>query len=99
MKDDRLEELLSIAQIYKQDMRLITRDPIENKEDQLLLIYNKMDSIDNVSPPLRENFRLFILKMKLAMLSNCGFVTYDMEQNDSLKRLINQLNEIRFSLN
>jgi len=99
MKDDRLEELLSIAQIYKQDMRLITRDSIEDKEDQLLLIYNKMDSVDNVSPPLRENFRLFILKMKLAMLSNCGFVTYDMEQNDSLKRLINQLNEIRFSLN
>jgi hypothetical protein len=99
MKDDRLEELLSIAQIYKQDMRLITRDSIEDKEDQLLLIYNKMDSVDNVSPPLRENFRLFILKMKLAMLSNCGFVTYDIEQNDSLKVLINQLNEIRFSLN
>lgn len=99
MKDDRLEELLSIAQIYKQDMRLITRDSIEDKEDQLLLIYNKMDSVDNVSPPLRENFRLFILKMKLAMLSNCGFITYDIEQNDSLKVLINQLNEIRFSLN
>jgi hypothetical protein len=99
MKDDRLEELLSIAQIYKQDMTLITRVSKEDKEAQLLEIYNKLDSIDNVSPPLRENFRLFILKMKLAMLSNCGFVTYDMQQNDSLKELIHQLNEIRFSLN
>jgi hypothetical protein len=99
MKDDRLEELLSIAQIYQQDMTLITRVSKEDKEAQLLEIYNKLDSIDNVSPPLRENFRLFILKMKLAMLSNCGFVTYDMQQNDSLKELIHQLNEIRFSLN
>ena len=99
MKDNRLDEVVSVAKIYQQDLSLITRENSKSKELLLLDIYNKMDSIDNVPPPLIENFRVFILKMKLAMLSNCGFVSYDLEQNEKLERLLQRLNEIRFNLN
>ena len=99
MKDNRLDEVVSVAKIYQQDLSLITRENSKSKELLLLDIYNKMDSIDNVPPPLIENFRVFILKMKLAMLSNCGFVSYDLEQNEKLEQLLQRLNEIRFNLN
>ena len=99
MKDDRMEEILAIAKEYNQDLSLITREHVTNKEEVLLNIYNKLDSIDNVAPPLVDNFRLFVLKMKLAMLSNCGFISYNVEQNKSLELLINNLDDVSFNLN
>jgi len=99
MKDDRIDEVIKIAKIFSQDLTLLIRDENENKQKILMDIYDKMDTVDNLPPPLINNFRLFVLKMKLAMLSNCGFVNYNVTENEKLKVLLEKVQEIDFNLN
>lgn len=99
MKDDRIDEVTKIARIFNQDLSLLFRDSNENKQKVLVDIYDKMDTIHNLPPPLINNFRLFVLKMKLAMLSNCGFVNYNVEENEKLRLLLEKLKNMNFKLN
>jgi hypothetical protein len=63
-----------------------------------LAIYDKMDSRDAVSPPLIDNFQLYVLKMKLAMISNCGFAEYNIDSNRSLSQIIEKMQQLEFRL-
>jgi hypothetical protein len=98
MKEERIQEVMKIAHEYNQDLSLITREGKENKSAVLLDIYDKMETRDAVAPPLIENFQLFILKLKLAMLSNCGFANYNIASNNQLNEMIQQLESFNFHL-
>jgi hypothetical protein len=98
MKEERIQEVMKIAHEYNQDLSLITREGKGNKSEILLDIYDKMETRDAVAPPLIENFQLFILKLKLAMLSNCGFANYNIASNNQLNEMIQQLESFNFHL-
>ena len=49
--------------------------------------------------PMVESYINYIIKIKIALLLNCGFVNYDVEANAELGSIINQLNTIHSTLN
>jgi hypothetical protein len=98
MKEERIKEVMKIAKDYNQDLSLIMKDGNKDKSEILLAIYDKMETRDALAPPLIENFQLFILKLKLAMLSNCGFANYNVASNSQLNEMIQKLNTFNFHL-
>ena len=98
MKEERIQEVMKIAHDYNQDLGLITKEGTQDKAEVLLAIYDKMETRDALAPPLIENFQLFILKLKLAMLSNCGFANYNVASNSQLNEMIQKLNTFNFHL-
>lgn len=47
--------------------------------------------------PLLKSFNTFIMNTKIALLANCGFVNYDIEQNSNLKRLIDRIESLKLN--
>jgi hypothetical protein len=45
-----------------------------------------------------NSYNRFLLKLKLAILSNCGFVNYDVEANDQLSKLLEQMDVLNFNI-
>jgi len=45
-----------------------------------------------------ENYNKYITKLKLSLLSNCGFVTYDVQANNALSGILNNVNALRFEI-
>lgn len=46
-----------------------------------------------------EGYNSYLNKFKIAVLSNCGFVHYDIEQNNELNQLIKNAKEFNFEIN
>jgi hypothetical protein len=98
MRFERIDDVLQVASEYQQEISLLQKIGENETREKLLVIYDKADTPDNIPPPLIDNFQLFILKMKLAMLSNCGFAKYNMDANEQLAQLIARLEEMNFSI-
>jgi|GEM_PF-5195617 hypothetical protein len=98
MKPERVDEVLKIAEEFKIDLKLMNKKSHVEQQNTLLAIYDKMDSRDAVSPPLIDNFQLYVLKMKLAMISNCGFAEYNIDSNRSLSQIIEKMQQLEFRL-
>ena len=99
MKEDRINEIVEIAKNFNQNLGLLSVRENFDYHNELKNIYDKADSIENVSAPLIENFQLFTLKIKLAMISNCGFSNIDEHMNMTLVEIIDRLKKINFNLN
>jgi hypothetical protein len=99
MGKDRLIELESVCLQYKMDLSIVNKTSINHSNKiNLGAIYDELESVQSNSSPLLENFNSYIMKIKLALLSNCGFVNYDVNANNELNNLINELEEIDFTI-
>ncbi|PWL32666.1 MAG: hypothetical protein DCO96_03725 [Fluviicola sp. XM-24bin1] len=99
MSKNRLDELFDLCKEYDEDVDLLKYPGRTVDQNELLSIYDtgetrKEDSVN----PLVDNFRLYLLKMKLAMISNCGFSNYNVEENEKLSTIVNGLDQISFEL-
>ena len=45
-----------------------------------------------------DNYGDFVTKIKLALLANCGFVNYDLEENAKLGKLLKDIDALNFKL-
>jgi len=97
MSQDRLYELYAICEEYQEDVKLLQQYDKNVSLETLQQIYNLDDGSLHVSP-LSENFNAYLIKMKLAMLSNCGVVNYDAEANNKLKSILDDLKKLDFGL-
>ena len=102
MSQDRLEELKFIAGQYNINIHLLT--DIQPLPDKL-----EMKEFFNAERPAEasavadftymiESYNKFLLKMKLAILSNCGFVNYDVQANNHLSKLLEKMDALNFNL-
>jgi hypothetical protein len=98
MRFERMDDVLHVALEYQQDIGLLQKLSEHESRERLLVIYDKADTQENIPPPLIDNFQLFILKMKLAMLSNCGFAKYDIVANEQLNQLLGRIEQLNFSI-
>lgn len=99
MSKNRLDELFDLCAEYNEDIDLLKYPSTTVNNDELLSIYDTGETRQEVAVnPLVDNFRLYLLKMKLAMISNCGFSNYNVEENDKLNEIIEELNTISFEL-
>jgi hypothetical protein len=99
MNEDRIREIFQIAEEFHLDVKLLK---IQGEEPDSLspeIIYEHADSMEGPPPPVLDNFRAYITKMKLAMISNCGFARYNQEMASSLNNLLNRLEQLNFKLN
>ena len=98
MQKDRLIELEELCSEYKMDLSTLNRQSISDKSmSELSKIYDGSDEDGRTPSPLIDNFNGYITKVKLALLSNCGFVNYDVNANNELNTLISELNTINFT--
>ncbi len=96
MQDARKSELIAIGEQYDEGIskKLVEEQmPVSNAD--LKVIYDSPSQ----TQPLHENFMLYLVKMRLALLSNCGFKNYDINANDQLKKIIDSIEKLDFTLN
>ena len=99
MSKSRLDELFDLCKEYNEDIDLLKYPITSVNKEELISIYDTGETRQEVVVnPLVDNFRLYLLKMKLAMISNCGFSNYNIEENDKLNDIVKELNTISFEL-
>ena len=59
-------------------------------------IFTNSNDIDYT--PMISRYNKFLLKLKLALLGNCGFVNYDVIENNKLSLIIKRVNELNFTI-
>jgi hypothetical protein len=103
MGDERIDELRIVCEELNIDFSaLISNKPLPNKND-LIPFFDNQDSTDSNLNELRfnpmiENYNKYITKLKLSLLSNCGFVNYDVQANNELIILIKKINDLSFTI-
>lgn len=103
MSEARTEELRIICEEHNIDFsELIGIKSLPTKNELIPLfehqINSKNDSMEPRFDPMIENYNKYLLKLKLALVSNCGFVNYDTQANNELIEIIKRLNELNFSV-
>jgi hypothetical protein len=71
-------------------------------ENVLVNLFDKLgeDKINvNDTNAMIDGYNSFLNKFKIAVLSNCGFVHYDIEQNNELNQLIQTAKSYNFEIN
>ena len=97
MSDNKIEEFKKIANDFKINFNELTQDTsATNKEELAFIFEDKSSDIDYA--PMIARYNKFILKLKLALLGNCGFVNYDVVENNRLSNIINKVNELDFAI-
>jgi hypothetical protein len=104
MSTERVEELQIVAQQYNIPHTILVeqvRSSVEEKE-MIDLFDTESDRSAKLlaeMAPMLENYNQYIARIRLALISNCGFVNYDVQANDELSRKIDLLRKLEFSLN
>ncbi len=99
MQKERLIELEQLCIDYRMDLSTLNRQSVTaNTMSSLSAIYDGNEIDGTIHTPLIDNFNGYITKVKLALLSNCGFVNYDINANNELNILISELNLISFTV-
>jgi hypothetical protein len=102
MSAERLEELKQIASIYNIDLQTVVEEVAIPDKSRLKDFFNADKTSDSSGSAdytyMIGSYNKFLLKLKLAILSNCGFVNYDVEANDQLSKLLEQMDILNFNL-
>jgi len=103
MGNERIDELRLVCDELNFDFyEIISTKPLPNKNELIPFFDNQEISAsagnDLVLNPMIENYNKYITKLKLSLLSNCGFVTYDVQANNALSGILNNVNALRFEI-
>jgi hypothetical protein len=98
MNEDRINEIFLIAEEFHLDIDLLKMHGKAPDNHALEAIFEHADSVHGPPPPVFDNFRAFITKMKLAMISNCGFAKYNKEMALTLNNLLDRIENLNFKL-
>ncbi len=102
MSSDRLDELKQIAAMYNISLQLVTEEANLPDKSALKDFFNADKTTESSGMAdftyMINSYNRFLLKLKLAILSNCGFVNYDVEANDQLSKLLEQMDVLNFNI-
>jgi hypothetical protein len=98
MSKERLQELFKLCERYEIDVSILRNERILVYENALKKIYDNADSLIASPQPVIDNVKLYFIKMKLAVISNCGFAKYNIESNNQLKDILNRLKSLNFQI-
>ena len=83
-----VKDFLVLCEEYQIDYKFIDNQEFlqTHKNNLIVNVFDKgglsMENRDN-STPIIESYNAFVVKMKLALLSNCGFANYDINANNT----------------
>lgn len=103
MQNDMIAELAAVTPVLaKEILKLNSDNSISSKSElEKLFLENDMDNASAIAMtlnPMITSYNNFLLKLKMAVLCNCGFVNYDVRANARLKELIGSVEELSFNM-
>jgi hypothetical protein len=102
MSRERLDELSQIATTYNININLLTESKSLPDRTELKEFFNAEKPAELSSTSdftyMIKSYNEFLLKIKLAILSNCGFVNYDVEANNQLSKLLEKMEALNFNI-
>jgi len=98
MKDERREQILALANEKRINTGTLMVTSRQINERNLCDLFEEEDSSNqlNVTYPAINHYRSFVTKIQLILLSNCGFRTYNIEENKNLQLIIDKLEGLSF---
>jgi hypothetical protein len=99
MSDERKEQVIELANQYKIDTDLLLFDAKELNETDIQRYFEEDDSSNrlNITYPSVEHYMSYITKIQLILLSNCGFRSYNIAENERLSVILNSLKQLNFN--
>jgi hypothetical protein len=99
MSDERKLQVIELASQYKIDTKLLLFDAKDLTESDIQRFFEEDDSSNSltITYPSVEHYMSFITKIQLILLSNCGFRTYNIAENERLSTILKSLNNINFN--
>ena len=102
---DKLNELEKINENYDLNLSKISITGIKNIDENDIknMFDNSLNENSNNIANLDltamiENYNTWLNKIKIALISNCGFVNYDVEANIELKEIIISIENLEFNI-
>jgi hypothetical protein len=94
---ENVKTLLPQLAVFINNVNAPDAIPVEN---ELVAVFDSFASEGTSEKlnPLFDGYNSFLSKFKIALLSNCGFVDYDVAQNAVLNDLINKSTNLHFEL-
>jgi hypothetical protein len=102
--DEKLKELETISSDFELNYEtLISSNNSYVNEIVIKNIFdnisnNDVNAIDDGLNAMIANYNKWLSKIKIALISNCGFVNYNVVENHELKELIAELEKLNFSI-
>lgn len=94
---DKLNEIEELKQDFPIDFAILRNENLGVSEKELKDLFDGMgNKLSNSSSQLSDAFRLYIQKIKVVLLSNCGFVNFDIQSNTLLNDLVNRMEQLNF---
>ncbi len=99
MSDERKLQVIELAKQYKIDTKLLLFDAKDLTEADIQRYFEEDDSSNSltITYPSVEHYMSFITKIQLILLSNCGFRTYNIAENERLSTILKSLENINFN--
>ncbi|PLW95251.1 MAG: ABC transporter ATP-binding protein [Marinilabiliales bacterium] len=103
MQSKMIEDVKSYSEALGKEIdKLILPQPEPAEEDLIRLFdfhgANENGTMGMTFNPMIESYNNFITKIKIALLSNCGFVDYDIMANSQLKGIMDTISGAKISL-
>ncbi|MBM3453615.1 MAG: ABC transporter ATP-binding protein [Bacteroidetes bacterium] len=102
MSQERLDELVSIAHSYNINVQLLFDEQEFLDKAAIKDFFNAERTTEHTAIAdfayMIASYNKFLLKVKLAILSNCGFVSYDIQANNQLSQLLDKMGALNFNL-
>ncbi len=98
-----LENISIIAPQLGKDIQSIARINSQPDSTELVSLFDfhgkeNVNSIHLNFNPMIDSYNAFLVKMKAALVYNCGHVDYDITANDNLSLVLQKLNDLSFTV-
>jgi hypothetical protein len=99
MSDERKAQVLDLASDFNINTKLVMEKVRHPDERDIQSVFDEDDSSNSlaVTYPVVEHYQVFMSKICLILLSNCGFRDFNVAENDRLKELFTKIQELNFS--
>ena len=94
---EKLNDIEELKGDFPIDFSILRSANTSVSEKELKDLFDGMgNKLNHNSSQLSDAFRQYIQKIKVVLLSNCGFVNFDIQSNDQLSELLGRLEQLNF---
>jgi hypothetical protein len=99
MSDERKIQVISLASDFRIDTSYVSGNRVHPNESEIKHVFDEDDSSNNlvITYPVVEHYQTFLCKVRLILLSNCGFRNFNIAENDRLKEIFTSIETLQFS--
>ena len=103
MNEDRIEELRLVSDELKLNFETLIYNKPQPLKKELIPLFDYQEHTGNNSTllefnPMIENYNKYIYMFKVALISNCGFVNYDVRANDELVSILKRVDVLDINI-